>query len=102
MRERLSVHAVRDANEILLDDRALVQVRCRKVRGRADELDAVVVGLMICAVSGVMRADPYMASRRGCCVSSIGRWATDKDGSMPWWTLITLTASQTRALRICM
>ena len=49
MRERLRVHAVRDADEVLLDDRTLVQIGRRKVRGRADELDAVVVGLMICS-----------------------------------------------------
>ena len=44
---RRDVVAVRDVHGVLLDDRALVEVGGRVVRGRADELDAAVVGLAV-------------------------------------------------------
>lgn len=72
MRERLSVHAVRDADEILLDDRALVQIGRRKVRGRADELDAVVVGLVIWS----SQRAPEMGSAHGLAPGLHGQRGT--------------------------
>ena len=44
---RVLVVGVVDAHHVLLDDRALVEVGGHVVRGRADELDAAVEGLVV-------------------------------------------------------
>ena len=68
-----------DAGNVLLDDRPLVQVGGHVVGGRADQLDAAIVGLRV------------------------GR-APLKEGRNEWWMLMTrpCMARQTWSERICM
>ena len=70
---------VRDAGDVLLDDRPLVQVGGHVVGCRADQLDAAIVGLRV-------GARPL------------------KEGRKEWWMLMTrpCMARQTWSERICM
>ena len=43
----LRIQRVIDSNNILLNDRTLIEIRCHEVRGRSNDLYAPIVGLVV-------------------------------------------------------